>query len=63
LFDPNIDEQIEYQPDIETEWEDLMAGGPASINYMGAVMAIASRKDFRLNADFNYSLVNISELL
>jgi hypothetical protein len=57
LFDPNIDEQIEYQPDIETEWEDLMAGGPAIINYMGAVMAIASRKDFRLSADFNYSLV------
>ncbi|CAF1046988.1 unnamed protein product [Adineta steineri] len=57
LFDPNIDEEIEYQPDMETEWEDLMAGGPASINFMGAVMAVASRADFRLNANFSYTLV------
>jgi hypothetical protein len=57
LFDPNIDEQIEYQADIEFEWEDLMAAGPASINYMGAVMAIASIKDFPLAVGFDYKLV------
>ena len=34
-----------------------MVGGPASINYMGAVMAIASRKDFPLKPDFDYKLV------
>jgi uncharacterized phage infection (PIP) family protein YhgE len=34
-----------------------MVGGPASINYMGAVMAIASRKDFPLKPDFAYKLV------
>jgi hypothetical protein len=57
LFDPNVDEQVRYQPDIETEWEDLMVGGPASINYMGAVMAIASKKDFALASNFDYKLV------
>jgi hypothetical protein len=34
-----------------------MVGGPASISYMGAVMAIASRKDFPLKPDFDYKLV------
>jgi len=57
LFNPNLDEQIEHQGDIDGEWEDLMVGGPASINYMGALMAIASRKDFLLKPDFDYKLV------
>ena len=57
MFDPSIDEQLEYQSGIETEWEELMTGGPASINYMGAVMAIASKTDFRLNPNFNYTLI------
>jgi polyhydroxyalkanoate synthesis regulator phasin len=48
---------MEYHSDIEFEWEDLMAGGPASINYMSAVMAVASRKDFPLKADVDYKLV------
>ena len=57
LFDPNVDEQVQYHSDIEMEWEDLMTGGPASINYMGAVMAIASRKDISLISNFSYILV------
>ncbi|CAF0794059.1 unnamed protein product [Rotaria sp. Silwood1] len=61
LFDSTIDEPIEYQPDLENEWEDLMDAGPASINLLGSVMAIASRKDFPLKTDFNYTLVKYPE--
>ncbi|CAF3937738.1 unnamed protein product, partial [Rotaria sp. Silwood1] len=57
LADRSIDEQILYQPNIDTEWEDMMIGGPASINYVGAVMAIASRKDFSLSLDYKYTLI------
>ncbi|CAF1313407.1 unnamed protein product [Rotaria sordida] len=57
LADRSIDEQILYQPDIDTEWKDMMIGGPASINYVGAVMAIASRKDFSFALDYNYTLI------
>ncbi len=34
-----------------------MTDGPASINYMGVVMAVASKKDFSLKPDFNYTYV------
>lgn len=57
LFDANIDEQLQYQGEIENEWEDLMAGGPASINLVGVVMTIASKKDFPLSPDFPYKFV------
>ncbi|CAF1508175.1 unnamed protein product, partial [Adineta steineri] len=57
LFDTSIDEQMQYRGEIETEWEDLMAGGPPSVNYIGAVMAIASKKDFPLKSDFDYKFV------
>jgi hypothetical protein len=57
LFDPNLDEQLMYQADIDNEWEELMAGGPTSINYMGSIMAVASKKDFPLSANYSYTLV------
>ncbi|CAM4950534.1 unnamed protein product [Rotaria socialis] len=55
LFDLSIDEPMEFQPDLENEWEELMDAGPSSINLMGSVMAIASKKDFPLRVDFNYT--------
>ena len=57
LFDANVDETLTTSPNIENEWEEMMVGGPLSINYMSSVMAIASKKDFSLSSNFTFSLV------
>ncbi|CAF0808871.1 unnamed protein product [Adineta ricciae] len=57
LFDSSVDGPMQYQTETEGEWQELMADAPASINYMGAVMAIASRQDFPLKENFDYKYV------
>ncbi|CAF1360950.1 unnamed protein product [Rotaria sordida] len=57
LFDTKIDKEIQYLPNIDYEWEDMMIGGPLSINYMSSVMAIASKKDFPFVAGFNHTYI------
>ncbi|CAF0851874.1 unnamed protein product [Adineta ricciae] len=57
LFDSSVDGPMQYQAETEGEWQELMADAPASINYMGAVMAIASRQDFPLKENFDYKYV------
>ncbi|CAF2932497.1 unnamed protein product [Rotaria sp. Silwood2] len=57
LSDPMIDEQLMYASDIDAEWEEMMLGGPASINFVGAVMVVGSKKDFSLSSNFSYHLI------
>ena len=61
LFDPNVDEIIQYHADMEYEWQELVAAGPASINYVYALMTMASRGDFSFSKDFDYQLIKYPE--
>ena len=61
LFDSNVDEIIQYHADMEYEWQEFVAAGPASINYVCALMTVASRGDFSFSKDFDYQLIKYPE--
>lgn len=59
IFDDQLDNQLYSQSDIEEKWEELVVAGPITVNYVGNLMTIASKKDFALvpptpNYIFNY---------
>ena len=48
IFDDKLDEELRSKADIDEEWEELLSAGPSTINYIGNLMIIASKKDFAL---------------
>jgi hypothetical protein len=48
IFDDQLDNQLLSQSEIEEKWEDLIVAGPITVNYVGNLMTIASKKDFAL---------------
>ena len=57
LSNPMVDETILYGANIEQEWEDMMLGGPSSINYLSALLTVASKKDFPLTSNYTFTYV------
>ncbi|CAM4857031.1 unnamed protein product [Rotaria socialis] len=48
LFDDKLDDQLALQDNIDGEWVHLMTAGPLTVNYIGNLLVLASKRDFPL---------------
>ncbi|CAF4245243.1 unnamed protein product, partial [Rotaria sordida] len=46
IDDVKLDEQLISQRNIEETWEELVVAGPITVNYIGNLMVLSSKKDF-----------------
>jgi DNA segregation ATPase FtsK/SpoIIIE-like protein len=54
IFDDKLDDQLTLQDNIDGEWVHLMTAGPLSVNYVGNLLVLASKRDFPLSHSPNF---------
>lgn len=59
ILEEKIDDQLEAQTDIDAEWISLMSAGPMVVNYVGNLLVLASKRDFPLNQQNNFTFRHI----
>ena len=60
IFDDKLDDQLTLQDNIDGEWVDLMTAGPLSVNYIGNLLVLASKRDFPLKRPPQFNFVHIT---
>ncbi len=59
MFDDKLDDQLTLQDNIDGEWVHLMTAGPLSVNYVGNLLVLASKRDFPLTRPPNFPFQHI----
>jgi hypothetical protein len=60
MSDKKLDEELVSQSAIEETWDELIVAGPITVNYIGNLMVLSSKKDFALplpTPDYEYEYI------
>lgn len=61
MFNDNLDDQLALQDNIDGEWVHLMTAGPLSVNYIGNLLVLASKRDFPLARPPQFTFQHIKD--
>ncbi|UJR36842.1 hypothetical protein I4U23_029555 [Adineta vaga] len=61
IFDDKLDDQLALQDNIDSEWVHLMTAGPLSVNYIGNLLVLASKRDFPLTRPPHFTFQYIKD--
>ncbi|UJR11918.1 hypothetical protein I4U23_016096 [Adineta vaga] len=55
----NEDEELEGQPETDVVYDKVVSSAPAMVNFIGALMVVASKRDFPLTMPANQTFIEI----
>ncbi|CAF1131207.1 unnamed protein product [Adineta steineri] len=61
IFDDKLDDQLTLQDNIDGEWVYLMSAGPLTVNYIGNLLVLASKRDFPLTPPPHFTFQYIKD--